>query len=115
MPSPSPYTIIQGNTMENFLSRIEAAKGSMAEAAEGFKAATMQYEKVKAAYMELTGGSMDSDTKKKIMGLVKKYAPMAMTAMGFGGGGAMLGEMGGFSAIWEKVSGLFGGGGIPGI
>ena len=74
--------------------------------------ARLKWTDIDTRHRALRGRQFTSKGMQQIMGLVRKYAPVALRTMGYGGAGTMLGEFltdDGGGGIFSKIFGLFGG------
>ena len=100
------------DVFEDALKAIQLEENTEAEVNIMYAKAMEQWVEIDRRYKALRGRQFKSDGMQQIMGLVRKYAPVALRTMGYGGAGTMLGELltdDGGGGIFSKIFGIFGG------
>lgn len=94
---------------------IENAMSARDEMEDAYTQAFDEFAEVEQAYRKFFGTTGDTGGMGNVMGMVKKYAPMALKYFGAGGVGAgallALAKDGTGAGILSKITGLFGFGG----
>ena len=100
------------STFDDALAAITSEEETETKVNDLYEKARTQWAEIDKRYKALRGRQFASEGMQQIMGLVRKYAPVALRTMGYGGAGTMLGEFltdDGGGGIFSKIFGLFGG------
>ena len=100
------------STFDDALAAITSEEETETKVNDLYEKARTQWAEIDKRYKALRGRQFTSEGMQQIMGLVRKYAPVALRTMGYGGAGTMLGEFltdDGGGGIFSKIFGLFGG------
>ena len=100
------------DVFEDALKAIQLEENTEAEVNIMYAKAMEQWVEIDRRYKALRGRQFASEGMQQIMGLVRKYAPVALRTMGYGGAGTLLGEFltdDGGGGIFSKIFGFFGG------
>ena len=100
------------STFDDALAAITSEEETENKVNDLYEKARTQWAEIDKRYKALRGRQFTSEGMQQIMGMVRKYAPVALRTMGYGGAGTMLGEFltdEGGGGIFSKIFGLFGG------
>lgn len=100
------------DAFEDALKAIELEENTEAEVNTMYEKAKGQWTEIDKRFKKLRGKQFSSEGMQQIMGLVRKYAPIALRTMGYGGAVAAANEFfadEGGGGIFSKLFGLFGG------
>lgn len=100
------------DVFEDALKAIELEENTEVEVDSMYAKAQGQWAEIDKRYRALRGRQFSSEGMQQIMAMVRKYAPVALRTMGYGGIGTALGEFmtdEGGGGIFSKLFGLFGG------
>jgi hypothetical protein len=100
------------DVFEDALAAIQLEENTEAEVNSIYEKAKGQWTEIDKRFKKLRGKQFSSEGMQQIMAMVRKYAPIALRTMGYGGAGTALGEFltdEGGGGIFSKLFGLFGG------
>ena len=100
------------DVFDDALAAITSEENTEAEVDALVEKARAQWAEIDKRYGALRGKQFNSESMKTIMALVRKYAPVALRTMGYGGAAtaatSFLADDGAFGGILSKIGGIFG-------